>query len=84
MNRFTQLALSEEGFVFDPMSGQSYQVNPIGVLILKELRDQKSVADIVSILTTEFEVASEEAERDVYDFIERLQRYGIAGGDHNE
>jgi PqqD family protein of HPr-rel-A system len=84
MNRFAQLALSEEGFVFDPMSGQSYQVNPIGILILKELRAKKDVSDIVSTLTTEFEVSTEEAEQDVSDFIERLKRYGISGGDQDE
>ena len=77
MNRFAQLALSEEGFIFDPMSGQSYQVNPTGMFIFKELRADRCVSEIVLLLTDAFDVSAEEASRDVVDFIERLKRYGI-------
>lgn len=84
MNRFAQLALSEEGFIFDPMSGQSYQVNPTGILIFKELRANRSVPEIVPVLTEAFDVSAEEAERDIVDFIERLKRYGMVWVGYDE
>ena len=84
MNRCAQLALSDEGFIFDPMSGQSYQVNPTGMLILKELRADRSVQEIVPVLTEGFAVSAEEAERDILDFIERLKRYRMMSVDYDE
>jgi len=75
MNRLSQLAINEEGFVFDPVTGESFTVNQTGLLILKGLKEGKSQEDIVKEITENFEVSEEEAQRDVIDFIEKLRSY---------
>ncbi|WP_456464649.1 HPr-rel-A system PqqD family peptide chaperone [Persephonella sp.] len=77
MNRLSQLAINEEGFVFDPLTGESFTVNQTGLLILKDLKEGKSQEEIIKDITENFEVSEEEAERDLIDFIEKLRSYRL-------
>ncbi len=77
MNRLSQLAINEEGFVFDPLTGESFTVNQTGLLILKNLKEGKSQEEIIKDITENFEVSQEEAERDLIDFIEKLRSYRL-------
>ena len=77
MNRIAQLAVNEEGFVFDPVTGESFTVNQTGLLILKDLKEGKSQEEIIKDITENFEVSQEEAERDLIDFIEKLRSYRL-------
>ncbi|MFZ0391927.1 MAG: HPr-rel-A system PqqD family peptide chaperone [Calditrichia bacterium] len=77
MNRLSQLAINEEGFVFDPVSGESFTVNSTGLAILNHLKQNESPAEIAAQLAESFEDVPEELEQDVQDFIRRLQTYKI-------
>ncbi|WP_457622050.1 HPr-rel-A system PqqD family peptide chaperone [Persephonella sp.] len=77
MDRISQLAINEEGFVFDPLTGESYTVNQTGLLILKRLKEGKSEEEIIKEVTENFEISREEAERDFTDFIEKLRSYRL-------
>ncbi|WP_293444794.1 HPr-rel-A system PqqD family peptide chaperone [Persephonella sp.] len=77
MKRLSQLAINEEGFVFDPLTGESFTVNQTGLLILKDLKEGKSQEEIIKDITENFEVSQEEAERDLIDFIEKLRSYRL-------
>ncbi|NPA17000.1 MAG: HPr-rel-A system PqqD family peptide chaperone [Aquificae bacterium] len=77
MDRLSQLAINDEGFVFDPLTGESFTVNQTGLFILKELKEGKSQEEIVQDLVENFEVSKEEAERDLVDFIEKLRSYRL-------
>ena len=77
MNRLSQLAINDEGFIFDPSTGESFTVNNTGLFILKNLKEGKSQEEIIEGLTEEFEVSAEEAERDYVDFIEKLRSYRL-------
>ena len=77
MNRLSQLAVNEEGFVFDPLTGETFTVNQTGLLILKDLKEGKSQEEIIKDITENFEVSQEEAERDLIDFIEKLRSYRL-------
>ncbi|WP_456383295.1 HPr-rel-A system PqqD family peptide chaperone [Persephonella sp.] len=77
MDRLSQLAINDEGFVFDPLTGESFTVNQTGLFILKELKEGKSQEEIVQDLVENFEVSQEEAERDLVDFIEKLRSYRL-------
>jgi len=79
MSRISQLAISEEGFVFDPTTGQSFTVNRGGLEILKGLSQGKEVPIIIQELRGVFEVTPEDVERDVVDFIGQLKIYRIVG-----
>ena len=77
MNKLNHLAVSEEGFIFDPETGNSYTVNQTGLFILELLKEGKSQDEIVDALTEEFEVSPEEAQRDLIDFLEQLRLFGL-------
>ncbi len=73
MNRLTQLAINEEGFVFDPATGQSFSVNACGLVILKGFRNELDVPDIIAALESSFTDLPENPERDVMDFKAQLR-----------
>lgn len=77
MSKLLQLALNDEGFVFDPSSGDSYVLNETGLFIVRALRDGKAHAEVVEAVAAAYEVESAEAERDVSDLTERLQTFGL-------
>ena len=68
MQKLSHLAINAEGFIFNPFTGDSFQVSQTGLLVLNELRDGKSDDEIVRKLTDTYEVSLEEARRDVTEF----------------
>lgn len=77
MNRLNQLAINDEGFIFDPLTGESFTVNSTGLFIIRELKKGKRDDEILNGLLEEFNVSKEVAERDLIDFLEKLKSYKI-------
>jgi hypothetical protein len=75
--RLGHLAVSAEGFVFDPTTGESYQVSRTGLAVLNALREGADDDAIVERLTGTFEVSPEDARRDVAEFRVSLQSLGL-------
>jgi PqqD family protein of HPr-rel-A system len=73
MEKLKRLAINEEGFIFDPETGNSFVVNQTGLFILKKLREGLSEEEVIKALTEEFEVDENTARRDFYDFLEQLR-----------
>jgi|APMed6443717190_1056831.scaffolds.fasta_scaffold1161410_1 PqqD family protein of HPr-rel-A system len=71
------IAISESGFVFDSNSGDSYNLNPIGLSILKMLKSGKSENDIKTELMAEFDVDTEYLEKSIYDFMIKLTEFNL-------
>jgi len=72
-DRLNQLAINDEGFVFDPVTGESYTANQTGVAGLQGVKAGKSIQEIATQITTEFDVSHDQAERDLIDFINHLK-----------
>ena len=77
MSKFQKLAINEEGFIFDPETGNSYTANQTALFILKLLKEKKTEQEILEILTKEFDVKEEQAKQDLFDFLEQLRIYGL-------
>jgi PqqD family protein of HPr-rel-A system len=72
------LALSDSGFVFDPMTGHSFTVNATGLCVLQGLKEGKTPEAIVQKLAEGFELESgEDSARDVQDFIVQLRECAL-------
>jgi hypothetical protein len=69
----SRLALSDSGFVFDPVTGNSFTVNTSGLSILRLLQKTEDWTDIIATLQTDFEVSYAVAERDVLEFATALR-----------
>jgi len=69
---FHRLALSESGFVFDPVSGQSFTVNETGIELLRLFQQATDIQEIKKTLLETYSAQPNELERDINDFISSL------------
>ncbi|MGC3972561.1 MAG: HPr-rel-A system PqqD family peptide chaperone [Pirellulales bacterium] len=76
--RLAQIVFHDDGFLFDPSSGESFVANPTAVEILRGLQDGRNEAAITHDLVERFQVGDEEARRDVVEFLARLKNLQLA------
>jgi len=78
LTRLRDLAVSDSGFVFDPMTGYTFTVNPTGLFVLQSLKRGEAIEAIAQRLPNEFELeGGEDLSRDVDEFLSRLREHGI-------
>ena len=65
--------------LFDPDSGESFGLNPVGVFVWKKLDGKHTVDDIVVELRENCEDVPEEAKDHVTELINDLVERGLAG-----
>jgi len=71
------IAISDSGFLFNPTTGDSYSVNPIGQEILQLLQDEKSEEEIMEHIAKNYMIDKDTVEKDLYDFLNMLQNYQL-------
>lgn len=71
------IAISDSGFLFNPTTGDSYSVNPIGQEILQLLQDEKSEEEIMKHIVKDYMIDKDTVEKDLYDFLNMLQNYKL-------
>jgi hypothetical protein len=71
------IAVSDSGFVFNPATGDSFSVNPIGMEIIKLMKEGKNLKEISSYIFDNYNVEEKTIEKDLQDFNEMLQHYSI-------
>ena len=76
------IAISESGFVFDPTSGESFSLNPIGAEIIELLKQETPFAEIRNIMLNKYEVDDNSFEKYYYDFVSMLKQFKLI--DENE
>jgi len=69
-----RLAISDTGFVFDPVTGDSFTANATALAILRLARSAPCARTLAQALAGEFEIAVDEAERDLIEFAGVLRR----------
>ena len=74
----SNIAVSDNGFLFNPVTGDSYSVNAIGQDIIKMIKSNKSDSDIIEQLLQDYRTDKGTLERDLYDFKNLLKNYKIA------
>jgi hypothetical protein len=75
--RLKDLAISESGFIFDPLSGSTFTVNATGVCIIHALRDGCRRTEIIARLRGNFAVEGGDLDSDLGDFVRVLVQQGI-------
>ncbi len=63
------VAISESGYVFNPSTGESYTVNPIGIEIFNLLKEEKSFEEISKTVLSKYNTDEATFEKDYNDFI---------------
>jgi PqqD family protein of HPr-rel-A system len=73
-----QIAISESGFVFDPVSGQTFNMNPTALAAIRALKDGASPAALAALLAERYELeAGDDPLSDVEDFLSQLALFGL-------
>ncbi|MFA5010921.1 MAG: PqqD family protein [Ignavibacteria bacterium] len=71
------IAVSESGFLFDSMSGDSFSLNPIAAEILELIREQKSIEDVKRILLNKYEVTPTMLDKTIDEYVFTLKKLNI-------
>ncbi len=71
------IAISDSGFLFNPSTGDSYSVNPIGQEIINLLKEEKNDGQITAHILKEYMIDQDAIEKDLYDFKNRLVSYKL-------
>lgn len=67
------IALSENGFVFNPSSGDSFTLNNTGREVLLLIKEGKGIDDISTLMLEKYDVDRVTLERYLVDFINDLK-----------
>ena len=77
-SRLRELAISDTGFVFDPTTGHTYNVNATALVLLRALKVGTSMDGVLGELNASFEVEpGQDLARDVEEFVSRLREQGL-------
>lgn len=72
------VAISESGFIFNPTTGDSFSTNPIGLEIIRMLKEEKSKDEIRKSILGKYITDESTFEKDYYDFVMMLQSNQVA------
>lgn len=67
------IALSENGFVFNPSTGDSFTLNSTGKEVLTLIKEDKSIDQITELMKVKYDVDSVTLERYLVDFVNDLR-----------
>ena len=71
------VAISEAGLLFNPVTGESFSVNPIGIEILNLIRDEESQDQISLAILDKYSTDKATFEKDYTDFIGILEHHNL-------
>lgn len=67
------IALSENGFVFNPSTGDSFTLNGTGKEVLELVKENKSIDQITAFMFEKYEVDKVTLDRYLVDFMNDLR-----------
>ena len=73
----SNIAVSDNGFVFDPNNGDSYNLNYIGQEIIQMLTSNLTLKEITKAITEKYDVEENTFEQNLFDFIGMLNHYDL-------
>ena len=80
------IAVSDSGFLFNPATGESFSLNPIGLEIINLMRAGKSETEICASIVENYSTDEASVERDLRELINMLRQYQLMdtnGGENN-
>ena len=72
-----EVKISDNGFVFNSKTGDSFSLNPIGLKLIKLIRENKEFEDIRNHFLERYDVEELTFEKDFYEFCALLKHHQI-------
>jgi hypothetical protein len=77
MKIIKEVKISENGFVFNSNTGDSFSLNPTGLELIQLISEGKELDEIREAFTSRFEVDEFTFEKDFYEFCSLLKQHQI-------
>jgi len=71
------IATSEEGFVFNPGTGDSFTTNSTGTEVISLLKAETPLTEIIDTICSKYDVDKHQLEKDLDDFVSQLKEAAI-------
>lgn len=76
----SDLMLNDRGFVFDPASGETFQLSTTGLRIVRLLQQGLDSDAVLARVMEEFDADENTIRRDLEDFLQSLEQIGWKAG----
>jgi hypothetical protein len=71
------IAISDSGFLFQPATGETFNLNKIGKDIFRMLQKGETEENIFKFILEEYDIDKVSFEKDFNDFVTQLQKYTL-------
>lgn len=71
------IAVSDEGFLFNPATGDSFSTNLMGSEIIRLMKLDLPLSEIITHICSNYDVESYVFEKDLDDFISLMKEFNI-------
>ena len=72
-----EVKISDNGFVFNSKTGDSFSLNPIGLELIKNIQDEKEFETLKTEMIAKYEIDDLTFEKDFYEFCALLKHHQI-------
>lgn len=72
-----EVKISDNGFVFNSKTGDSFSLNPSGLELIKMIAQEKELEEIKEAFLTKYDVDDLSFEKDFYEFCTLLKHHQI-------
>lgn len=77
MKIIKEIKISDNGFVFNSNTGDSFSLNSTGLELIRLISQEKEIGEIKDVFTSRFDVDELTFEKDFYEFCSLLKLHGI-------
>ena len=81
MKIHSNLAVSDNGFIFNPYNGDSFSTNSVGAEIIRLMKEGKTNKEIMEQVVAKYEVDAVIFEKDFEDFSSQLKDHYLVSND---
>jgi hypothetical protein len=78
------IAISESGYIFNPSTGESFTVNPIGIEIFNMIKSDKSFEEVSKFILERYNADESTIEKDYNDFVGMLKMHQLIENEDKE
>jgi hypothetical protein len=72
-----EVKISDNGFVFNSKTGDSFSLNPFGLELIKNIQEEKDLESLKKEITEKYDVDDLTFEKDFYEFCALLKHHQI-------
>lgn len=72
-----EIKISNNGFVFNPKTGDSFSLNPIGLELIRYIAEERDFESIRNEMLEKYDVDELTFEKDYYEFFAQLKYHQV-------